>query len=127
MLDIRVQRVIQGPCRSCTVHLGYCGRSNTFLVFASSVIQSNHFTARYITAVTIFQPKNPISAKRMHPIPNACRFRRSVPAFFTPGSSASSICVLFKKFGIYLKSNVVSFPRPPLFLMMTCQNTLRRA
>ena len=98
-----------------------------FLVFASSVNQGNHFTARFITAATILKPKNPASANMMHPIPNACRFRRSIPAFFMPGSRASSICVFFERFGMYLKSNVVSSPRPLLFLIMTCQNTLRSA
>lgn len=125
-----VQDVSADSSRSAThVHclLEYYDWPKAILVFASSVNQGNHFTAQVITAVTTLKHKTPASASRTHPIPSACRFRRSSPASSGPGSNASSICVFFERFGMYLKSNVVSSPRPLLFLIMICQNTLRSA
>ena len=87
----------------------------------------SHVMARFTTAAQIFNQKNATRAKTMHPIPNACRLRLSIPASFTSEVKASSICVFFEMSGMYLKSNIVSWPRPLLLSTMTCQNNLRSA
>lgn len=122
-----ISRLFKSHAAQFQCSLGTVTVQGHFLVFGSSVNQSNHLTAGIMTAATIFKPKNEARANIMHPIPNACKFRRSIPAFFMPGSNASSICVFFERSGMYLKSNVVSSPKPLLRMIMTCQRPLRNA
>ena len=80
---------------------------------------NNPLTIRYPTTAEMLRKPTPRT--------NVCKFRRSMPEILMPDFSASSICVVLCRSGMYLKSKVVSSRNPFLPSTMTFQKTLRRA